>query len=252
MFTDTTKDFRLINVCLTYYNQGKALQKHIESWQTYPDEVLKHLRFVIIDDGSREDPALVNIHDTYGHAPSKALNIEIYKIREDIPWNIGGARNLAFAVSKGKWLFQLDMDTILPKESAIELVSFAQNTAKENIIYKFRQNHIDEQSQDDTHPGLMFLTKETFWLTGGHDEDFCGSYGGTDVHIYYKFEEVIEGYKYEENVEVYEKVRVLRLPIGEVNGLERNPMKNMALCDERRALKNWSKGILRFHWDKVL
>ena len=241
---------KLINICVTYYNQGEALQEHINIWKQYSPEVLKKLRFIIIDDGSKKNPASGNIKDHSG------VDIALYNIEEDIPWNVGGARNLAFSVAKGKWLFQLDMDTLLEPPEAANLVKFAEEEAEEDSVYKFRQNHVDEISRDDTHPGLMLVTKDTFWKTDGHDEDFCGHYGGTDIHIFYKFKENIKNIEIDPETGnpwiVSDKVSVRRFLIGETYDLERNSRRNIRLCDERRIRSNWSTGILRFHWKKVL
>ncbi len=241
---------KLINICVTYYNQGEALQKHIEMWKEYSPEVLQKLKFIIIDDGSKLNPALKHINEHPG------VEIELYCIREDIPWNVGGARNLAFSVAKGKWLFQLDMDTLLDAKNAAALVKFAEEEAKETSVYKFRQNHTDHVSREDTHPGLMLVSKDTFWETGGHDENFCGHYGGTDIHIFYKFKEFVKNFEIDQKTEdpwiISEKVRVERFLLGETEALKRNAHRNIRLCDERRVRKNWSPGIIRFHWDRVL
>ncbi|MAH46083.1 hypothetical protein CMI37_09635 [Candidatus Pacearchaeota archaeon] len=251
---------KLINICLTYYNQGEALQKHIEAWKLYPLDVLKNIKFTIIDDGSKKFPAIKNL------IKHQNVEIEAYVIREDIPWNVGGARNLAFSVAEGKWLLQLDMDTVLTPEGAVNLVEFVKNEAKENAVYKFHEHCVIspngerfdvDKSLKSIHPGIMLIAKDAFWKTGGHDEDFCGHYGGTDIHIFYKLKQFVSDLQLDENTKdpwlVSDNISLKRLLVGETeDSLGRNPTRNMRLCDERRHRANWSEGILRFHWDKVL
>jgi len=167
--------------------------------------------------------------------------------------------------AQGKWLLQLDMDTLLTPEGAIKLVKFVKDKAEENKVYKFHEHCVIspngerfdvDKSLKSIHPGIMLIAKDTFWKTGGHDEDFCGYYGGTDIHIFYKlkqFAEIQLDKRTGEPWHTSDDISLKRILIGETeDSLGRNAGRNIRLCDERRYRANWSEGILRFHWDKLL
>ncbi|KAL3927257.1 MAG: hypothetical protein SGBAC_013156, partial [Bacillariaceae sp.] len=94
---------------LLYYNKHVHLAHQIKSWKNFSQAALDQTQFVIVDDGS-----------TLGHTAAdllaanrdfvKGLDILVYKIDQDLDWNIGGARNLGFYMSNTPWIFMNDAD----------------------------------------------------------------------------------------------------------------------------------------------
>ena len=60
----------------------------LASWRNYTATEKARLEFVIIDDGSPKNPA-ANAIDQLSR---QQLNLRLYRITEDIPWNIMGAQ----------------------------------------------------------------------------------------------------------------------------------------------------------------
>lgn len=226
---------KLIDICLTYYNQGRALQDHIHYWKQYSQESLDQINFIVIDDGSQLNPAKDNIKNHSG------LDLQLYEIEQDIHWNVGGARNLAFTKAKGEWLLQLDMDTLLSAQAAEQLIVFAATEARKDAFYKFNQDF------DGIHPGVILINKESFWQTGGHDEDFCGHYGSTDVHISERFVHEL-GF---ENITLKDIILERHL-VGQVEIIPKAPKRNIDLFRHKKKLRNWSTDIIRFDWKQII
>lgn len=154
-----------------YYENPLMFSDHLRTWANYSPQVLKNLKFVIIDDGSPKNPAV-------GCVPKGCkLPLEIFRINEDIPWNQHGARNLGAHVSKGsEWLFMSDMDVQVDHLAAACLTAaplLPQCTymMERKILYK---NRVEFK----VHPNTFLLTSSKFCETGGYDEDYCGTYGG--------------------------------------------------------------------------
>lgn len=225
-----------LTIILTYYNQNKILEKQIQNWESYSDEILQKITFIIIDDGSLI-PAKVN---------TSKLNINIFRILEDIPWNIGGARNLGFSVATGKWILQIDMDLLVSEDSIIKILKLIQN-ANPLAVYKFRRfNPLTKK--DKIHPGTMLITKDLYWKVGGCDEDFVGSYGYTDIHFLRQRLPKIKGTSIEK---IYDITLIEDLN-GEIKTLNRDTVRNEKLYHQKIKNDNWSNKCLRFKWKQIL
>ena len=87
--TNTVEDAPpTITICSLYYDDPHYLRHQLASWRKYTAAERSRLEFVIIDDGSPRNPANATIDQ-----PSRQLlNLRLYRITEDIPWNIMGAQ----------------------------------------------------------------------------------------------------------------------------------------------------------------
>ena len=90
-----------ITLSLSYYNDFEHLRQHLEQWKAYKDKI----EFQIIDDGSKE-----KLVDKIDIDLFLELNISIYRINQDIKWNIPGVRNLGAVACTTKWILFCDMD----------------------------------------------------------------------------------------------------------------------------------------------
>jgi hypothetical protein len=220
---------------VTYYNQGAMLSRLIEGWEAWPDEVKAKVKFLIVDDGSKV--AAID------HAQPKTIDLAIYRVMEDKYCNIGGARNLGTKMAETEWILHTDMDHVTPPKAAaamLELVELDQRR-----IYKFIRSD-RRTGKTKIHPGTMLLTRSMYWKVGGCDEDFVGNYGQTDIHFFYRADQIVE-------TEFREDIMLEFEEEGEAPVIDRSKLEpNALLLEEKKAKASWSDDFLRFEWEKVL
>tara|TARA_R110002096_G_scaffold173997_13_gene349656 strand:- start:1238 stop:1918 length:681 start_codon:yes stop_codon:yes gene_type:complete len=222
-----------LTLIYTYYNQTEMLQRQLENWASYPEELKQQIRIMLVDDCSKTP-----VSELVGEPD---FHLEIYRVMEDMYCNIGGARNLGTKVCETEWMFHSDMDHILPPSEAEKVVALAEKN--ERKIYKFQR--IDPESgKTKIHPGTMLLTRKVYWEVGGCDEDFVGNYGQTDIHFFYRADPVVE-------TEMREDVQMVIHHIGETEGIDRAKREpNRLLFEQKKESGNWSTDYVRFPWEK--
>jgi hypothetical protein len=177
----------VISYIIPYYRAPKMLEQHVAQWVNYTQEIRECIRIVVIDDGSPE-PAEPIVREARLTIPG--VHVELYRIKEDIPWNRNGARNLGAHVATTPWLLHTDIDHVLPPGEAEKLL---EQKLTPNHWYRFRRFRVgtaDETRKKDTLPpdatfgeikphGDSYLcTRELYWKVGGYDEDYSGALGG--------------------------------------------------------------------------
>lgn len=148
------QDQRYLNECLKYYNE---LPTYCKRW----------LKFIIIDDCSPEPVVLPNV----------GLNLSLYRIIDDIMWNIPGARNLGAMVADSENLLFIDLDHRIHRASIERLLSIKFD---DNQIIKFIR--FKDDMRIHPHPATLLMKKKMFLKLNGCDEDFSGHYG-SDGHL---------------------------------------------------------------------
>jgi hypothetical protein len=177
-----------VTVIYPYYMNIDLLMFHVENWNSYSEEVRKNIQFIIVDDGS-PFPILSRktskIDDVKADHHKKKIieknlidleniniNLKIYRIRENLGYNVAGARNLGSLMATTDWIFFSDFDYVLPPEAAEKLVKFV---PEEDHIYFplwFKPNG----KSAEKHETNFLIEKHNFWKHGGYDEDFSGFY----------------------------------------------------------------------------
>ena len=169
-----------------YYNAPLMLQAQLFNWLVVPDKWKRLLTVILIDDCSLEKPALPVV-EAVGKL---GFDFRLYRVKDDIPWNQHGARNLGVKEAPdGCWLFLSDIDHTLP---AHVIVSLMERMLDKNAFYTMKrltavrngpetveyELMLDSQDRPKPHPNTFLVTKNVFWKAGGYDEDYCGCYGG--------------------------------------------------------------------------
>jgi len=154
----------MLTLAFNYYDNPTMLAVHIEAWRRYPEG----FRFLIVDDGSPNGPALPVV-EKHG----RDLPIAVYRVMENIPWNWDGARNLAMTVAKTEWVWLLDMDRLVEPEQAAKALAL---TKRPGEWYRPNQRLTDGRFLNRPHPNCYIVSRTDFWKTGGHDLDFMGFY----------------------------------------------------------------------------
>jgi len=86
----------MITIVLSYYENGLMLERHLEEWAGYAPEVKAELRAVVVDDGSPRDPAVAHLRNV-------GFPVDVYRIRQNLIWNVAGARNLGMTQAPDGW-----------------------------------------------------------------------------------------------------------------------------------------------------
>jgi len=220
---------------VTYYNQGSMLSRLIDGWESWPGDLKRRVRFLIVDDG-----AAVQAID---HARPRTIDLAIYRVLEDKYCNIGGARNLGTTVAETEWILHTDMDHVTPAEAAVGMLDLVEKN--ERRIYKFIRRD-RRTGKTKIHPGTMLLTRSMYWEVGGCDEDFVGNYGQTDIHFFYRADRIVQ-------TEFREDIMLEFDEEGEAPTIDRSKLEpNAKLLEEKKANGNWSKDFVRFEWQRVL
>ena len=159
------------------------LKRQISEWECYPQSV----RIIVVDDGSPEHakPLIEAIASRQLRA-----RIELYRIMVDVPWNREEARNLGAMQAHTQWIVQVDIDHLLPADSATRLVQFDADTKHWYRFTRWRKGQADETRNKDAisrnvlfgqiHPHVdsYLISKRLYWLVGGYDLLFSGCLGG--------------------------------------------------------------------------
>jgi glycosyltransferase involved in cell wall biosynthesis len=172
-----------LTMIVPFYRNSAMLAEQIREWNRYPEG----FKFIVIDDGSPE-PALPIIE--YEASLELLERLSIYRIGVDIPWNRGGARNLGAQLADTDWIIHVDIDHLLPVESAKALLEAEVTPLCWYRFPRFRKGRADETRRKDAlpddvtfgqikpHVDSYLCTKAMFWQAGGYNEEFSGCLGG--------------------------------------------------------------------------
>jgi len=153
-----------ITICVPFYQNPDMLALQIETWNRYPDQAKKALRFIVVDDGSPE-PARID-HQT-------DVDLQMYRIREDILWNNTGAKNLAADKAETSHVLFLDIDHVIEPDNIMTLLTNTYEPKTVNIFKRITQKN--EERPANTY--LVLMNRAEFLDLGMWDEDFAGGYG---------------------------------------------------------------------------
>ncbi len=159
---------------MPYYEAPEMLRKQLEYWRMYPIWAQERVQIILVDDGSQKYPAA----EVLKTASIPQIPISLYRIEEDIPWNHGGARNLAFKEVGEGWVLLTDLDHVLPPESVSTLLSALLQDGNVYTPARYRMKGVLDWEEIHRHSDSFILTREMFWKVGGFDEDFSGYWNG--------------------------------------------------------------------------
>jgi hypothetical protein len=246
----------MITYILPYYRASMMLHYHLETWRKYSAEVTAKMRLLIIDDCSPEPAAPI----VASYREDK-LPIELYRIKEDIPWNRNGARNLGSHLATTPWLLHTDIDHVLPFDSAESLVRSSLDVTRWYRFDRFRVGAADDTRRKDALPkdamfgrikphGDSYLcTKVQYWHVGGYDEDYSGHLGGGTPFL----EQMTDkGQPVLLPIPLHVITRSV-VPDASVSTLSRDPTHYTKMRARKRAEGN-PRGVnpLRFTWERIV
>lgn len=161
-----------VRMIYPYYENPQMLERQVENWNRYAGELRDAVRVILIDDGSQKHPA----------APifaSCKIPKRLYRVKQDIPWNQHGARNLgaklACKTDENLWLYMSDMDILLTPEAAFTAFDRLLDPSKH---YTFERTYLPDCERRKYHCNTFLVKHSIYWAVNGYDEDYCGTYGG--------------------------------------------------------------------------
>jgi hypothetical protein len=156
---------------MAYYENPKMLRLQLHEWKLYRETDKMALSAVIVDDGSPRHPAepVIREHGDVG------FPIQLFRIKENKPWNQDGARNLAMKHCTG-WTLMTDMDHMLSRHQVPGLRHIVSHEVEAGSYYMPLRRDYDE-SVMHRHANSYVMLTDDFWRMGGYDEDFSGVYG---------------------------------------------------------------------------
>lgn len=164
-----------ITIAIPYYEAPEMLRVHLKYWRQYPEPIASRVSIVLVDDGSPMHPA----EEVLQSEELPKVRISLYRIEENIPWNHGGARNLAmYRSSRKEFIVSTDIDLVMPVLSMLALLKMPLDRNKIYIPARMYMNGEEQWKPGKRHKESFIMTREMFWRIGGFDEDFSGYWNG--------------------------------------------------------------------------
>tara|TARA_B110000977_G_scaffold184865_2_gene249059 strand:- start:1528 stop:2223 length:696 start_codon:yes stop_codon:yes gene_type:complete len=230
----------MITFCLSYFNQVEVVKQHIKTWLNYDDILKKSIKFIIIDDCSK-----TVIDSIVKEIDLSSLDIQIYRVIDDLVCNIGGVRNLSAQKCTTPWMLIIDMDTLVSETMAYQLVELAKKD-KKHIAYKFNrkiENNTRHCKHNKMHPAVCLIRQDDYWNVGGCDEDLVGHYGQTDPMFWYRAKGKID-------VIEMKNIYLDYLDKGE-SDIVRDKSHNKKLFEKKKRSKAWSTDYIQFQYVQI-
>jgi hypothetical protein len=165
-----------------YYDNPNMLLMQMDCWSAYAGVLARPPRILIIDDGSPKTSAADIVRKQ-----ARKLPIQVYRIKEDIPWNFTGARNLGCHRAEG-WIYMSDIDTLLPAEDAKTL--FESQPLDPGCFYMPRRVWLPTGVVAEQALVNLLFHKDKYLAIGGYDEDYAGNYGREESDFYRRLKRV--------------------------------------------------------------
>jgi glycosyltransferase involved in cell wall biosynthesis len=245
-----------LTLVVPFYKNCSMLKAQMHEWEEFPG----NFRFIVVDDGSPE--AALDIVEANA---SQALRdcLKLYRVKEDISWNRGGARNLGSKVADTDWIIHIDIDHILPADAAFALTKFSPEPRRWYRFPRYRIGAADETRNKDKlprecefgaikpHCDSYMVESERFdkWF---YDEDYSGCLGGGSPFLHNL--EAIAGppLTLPEPIRLHVHTRN-SIPDSSDMSLSRDTSEySRRRKDKERRGDTVPKNPLRFAWERVL
>lgn len=227
-----------LSIISHYYNHPEMVENQIAYWESLPDDFLAQIEFILVDDCSEKTPVIM---------PTK-LNLKVYRVISELPWNQAGARNLGAFMASSEWALFFDIDQRFYVDPMRDVLANLGRFDFKSMFYLRIKELIDITVNQplQNHPNTFLVNLEAFKQYGMYDEDFVGFYGYEDLYMPRVWER-------NGGTRVLFNDRVFFEDLGfGTSSLDRDLSRNLALAQQKMAngAKN-SPGILRFEWERI-
>lgn len=238
-----------ITLCLAYYENPCMLHRQLADLAALPLDLQSSIEMIVVDDGSSTWPALDAIRMLCESEKPQLVEMRLYRMLEDIPWNMDACRNLAVSEAATPWVLLTDIDHRIPEKTWRKIIT---GGFKEDAAYKFGRVSEPDMAPYKQHPNTWLMTRELFDKAGGYDERFRGWYG-TDGDFRNSVKAVARVLDLKEHV-----IRVPRevTPDASTTTLTRRSPENSAALDrvkiEREKIKGWRPLRNLTPWERLI
>lgn len=225
-----------LSIISHFYNHPEMVERQIAHWKQIPAHLLADIEFILVDDCSEERPNI----------DKGPLDLHLFRVISDIPWNQAGARNLGAFNASGEWALFFDIDQKINLET-IEVLLGNLSTLNPKTMYYLRIKELINILNNENlsnHPNTFLVHLREFRIHGMYDEDFAGHYGYEDLYIPRVWEASGCQRGFLSNPVFFEDMGF------HTSNFNRDLERNMNLMLQKMAAgcKN-SPGILRFVWE---
>lgn len=233
-----------LTVISHFYNSYERVAMLVNDYHELNNVFGADIEFILVDDHSHEH------YDTSIFSDIDRLSV--YRISDDLPWNMAAARNIGALEATGRVILLHDID----HRPIVENFSIVMDRAKslepcERILFRRRLRSESEQDREsELHPHLnsFMMLRSQYFSVGGYDELFAGQYGKEDVY----FQWCCRKNGFDEHV-LDEKVTFTTEKRAINYDLSRNTLRNKALIEyfmSQHQYKAQVKYIVR--WSQIV
>jgi len=205
---------------------------HKAAWNQHTQDI----NYTLVDDAS---PNPIN--------DFSYKRLSIVRVKQDIPWNMAGARNLGFFVAETEWVLCADIDHVVSAYALNQILSL--DLTDPNVVYTFGRK--DETGKIGCKAIInILMNKKRYFEIGGYDEDFSGNYGREETFFYHCLR-----YNSTKLIHCDQIILDWHPKRGATRGLVRDKEINAKVFEDKmNALKRgaYKNGpILKFQWEVV-
>lgn len=240
---------KTLTVAYLYYMNSVELQKQAEFWMTWPQKTRDAVAVVIIDDGSPNKKARLEVASMV----FDFIDITVIEICQDVDWNIGGARNLAMHFANTEFVLLMDIDLVVQSSTLDSLVGWISVDRRADVLMYFpRINAAVGKPKLGAHPATVLISKSAYWSVGGCDEDFVGHYGYTDPHFRYRVKKTTKVNLLDIREAMPHMIPLLQLESHSHGKSGKNSTHNRELFMRKKdGSIEWAQDYIRFTWAVV-
>ena len=159
----------MISINITYYNEPHFLTWWYDAMLRMEDQGCPFI-LNIGDDGSMRVPAT-----EFFEMKSPTQNMRLFRVKEDIGFNSHGTRNLLMKQTTTDWNLNSDIDRRYP-DTTLRSIFKNEPFLNKKHYYSFWERY--QSSPDRFSVNEYLVHRETFWKTGGYDEEFVNIHFG--------------------------------------------------------------------------
>lgn len=227
-----------LSIISHFYNHPDMVELQLAKWSEWDPVLLEKVEFVLVDDCSEQRPKI--------YAPN--LNLKVFRVITDVPWNQGGARNLGAFNATSEWALFFDIDQLCDPQ-ALALILANTNSLNPMVMYHLKIKELMDITVNEPllyHPNTFLVNLPMFKVKGRYDEDFTGHYGYEDLYLQRVWEAAGCTRTLLSNTDFFEDIG-----FGTSN-LNRDLARNHALALQKLSTGcKTAPGILRFEWEQI-